>query len=803
MTSCFQRQSASWYVCRVVLFYLGFACVGCTSPAFRRNKTTVERNPAAGTSAQLIDDLARPYGMNSIRVEGVSLVRGLNGTGGDPPPSAEREMLLEEMRIHEVDQPNHVLASKNTALVTVQAVLPPGIQKGDPIDVEVRAPRRQNVTSLQGGWLMPTRLREYARVKNRIAEGHLRGFAKGDVLVDAMFTSSDDAVTHNRGRVLGGGIASKTRNLGLTVRDEHLSVATSARIGEAINRRFHIYDRGLQRPVANPKRDRFIELLVHPRYQDNVIRYMRVVQSIPVRFGPGGIAERLRTLETELMNPTQSAATALKLEALGEDGIPVLRAGLRHGDKEVRFYSSEALAYLDDAQAVTGLVDAIQNEPAFRKRCFIALGAMDDPQAHEALIDLMRHESAETRYAAFRTLRRIMPDDPHVNGERLGSFYMHVVETAGSSLVHVLRSERPEIVLFGSDHPVQMPLLVYAGEQIVVKGDLSDEVSVTKIVAGQEDQTIKCPPQLEPIIRSIVDLGGTYPDVVQAIAQAKNNKLLVSRLEFDALPTANRTYERDEAPLEQAGRSGDTPKKKSLSQRFLPTGNPLRSATAFTPGKGLASKARLTNSSPNTVAKPVVGASNLGASNMGAKNLVAGSVPADSGPAESSSAKVQLLDAKRAPNQSVLAVSHEDTSTKSKRPVSSSTILFASETCDEPPLPAGNPGMPEGLVIDANNLEAVESGVEVAFADDDVLAVDDDLPPVIDKFSQQAPIVASTRLLSRGLAGRVNATSSGVLASGGLAPEPKPIVPAHRGVRKSVASTHSLTTVSDTIEFGQ
>ena len=57
-------------------------------------------------------------------------------------------------------------------------------------------------------------------------------------------------------------------------------------------------------------------------------------------------------LEDELRNPSISATTALQLEALGQDGIPALKLGLNHGDKEVVFYSAEALAYLDDAAAL-------------------------------------------------------------------------------------------------------------------------------------------------------------------------------------------------------------------------------------------------------------------------------------------------------------------------------------------------------------------------------------------------------------------------------------------------------------------
>jgi hypothetical protein len=50
---------------------------------------------------------------------------------------------------------------------------------------------------------------------------------------------------------------------------------------------------------------------------------------------------------------------------------------------------------------------------------------------------------------------------------------------------------------------------------------------------------------VDEVIRAIVELGGTYPDVVQALQQAKASDSLAGRLEVDALPEAGRRYDRD------------------------------------------------------------------------------------------------------------------------------------------------------------------------------------------------------------------------------------------------------------------
>ena len=109
--------------------------------------------------------------MFPLQVDGVGLVVQLDGTGGDPPPSTERDMLLNEMKKNRADEPNTVLASRETALVVVRGIIPAGAQAGDRIDLEVAAPADSGTQSLRSGWLMPARLREYAVINRRVTAG--------------------------------------------------------------------------------------------------------------------------------------------------------------------------------------------------------------------------------------------------------------------------------------------------------------------------------------------------------------------------------------------------------------------------------------------------------------------------------------------------------------------------------------------------------------------------------------------------------------------------------------------------------
>jgi HEAT repeat protein len=413
------------------------------------------------------------------------------------------------------------------------------------LDLEIRVPPQNDTTSLYGGWLLETRLKEKAVLANQVHDGHVLALGEGALLIDPPGASSDDKVTQLRARVLAGGHVLKNRSLGLVLKSDEKSVFLSKQIGDALNRRFHTYAQGTQQGVATPKTDEYIELHLHPRYKNNIFRYIRVVRSVPIHENAEEQLGRLKLLEKQLLDAVTCATAALRLEAIGKDGIPVLRKGLKSGDPEVRFFSAEALAYLDDPTAAKPLAEAARNEPAFRAYALTALSALNDVESSDELRTLFDVPSAETRYGAFRALWGMNEHDPQIKGENLGGkFSYHVLDTAGPPMIHVTRSFRAEVVVFGTGQRLQMPISVDAGKSIVVNGKEGDEVIVSRFAVGQPDQKRVVSTQVDEVIRAIVELGGNYPDVVQFLQQAKAGRSLTSRLEVDALPNSERRYDR-------------------------------------------------------------------------------------------------------------------------------------------------------------------------------------------------------------------------------------------------------------------
>jgi hypothetical protein len=57
---------------------------------------------------------------------------------------------------------------------------------------------------------------------------------------------------------------------------------------------------------------------------------------------------------------------------------------------------------------------------------------------------------------------------------------------------------------------------------------------------------------VDEVIRAVVELGGSYPDVVQALAQASAKDALSSRFRINALPQEGRPYQRSPVASEAA-----------------------------------------------------------------------------------------------------------------------------------------------------------------------------------------------------------------------------------------------------------
>jgi flagellar basal body P-ring protein FlgI len=557
---------------------LGLAAIstaGCATPLFRGQSPDDEAPLPTDDEDQLelVGDYSRAVGLNWHKLESIALVTKLDNTGSDPPPSSQRDALKGEMQSHEIRDADKILASPTTSMVILRGWLPPGVQKGDTFDVEVRTPSRSETTSLRGGWVMPSRMRAMEVLNGTITTGSTDALAQGDLLVDAIFESGNQKVLENRGRLLGGGISAISRKLGLAVNREEASIRISTLIGKAINQRFYTMDAGVKKGVSEPQRDNYLELEIAPRYKHNLARYLRVIRNLPLKETAVERTERLPLLQRKLLEPTSSGLASIQLEALGNEAIPALKKGLESSDPEVRFYSAEALAYLDQPEASQPLGEAAKNESAFRWHALTALATVTHVTALDALTELLHVASVETRYGAFRSLRIRNPGDPTTKGELLDKkFRYHLIATTGEPLVHLTRTRMPEIVVFGHEQRLKPTSFLFAGKKIMVKGLENGDFSVRRYSAGQETQEETCSAELDKLIRTVVKVGGGYAEVVQLLHEAKKAGCLESRLAVEAVPRPDRKYYRNDDPLPEAP-ADDEDQSPDAGANAAPAGN--------------------------------------------------------------------------------------------------------------------------------------------------------------------------------------------------------------------------------------
>jgi flagellar basal body P-ring protein FlgI len=524
---------------------------------------------------ETVGDLAYVVSKGEMKVEGVGLVVGLDNTGADPPPSWYRKQLVDEMSKAGVEKAEKVLASPQVSMVLVHLTIPVGIDPKDPLDVQVEVPRACATKSLAGGYLISTRLREVMIAPGRgPQESFALASARGPVMLGTPAKPDDPKF----GRVLGGGRAKKAYPYTLVIKENRESIRASKMLETVINERFHQFEDGHQKGVANAKSPSYLELKVPTLYHQNQDHFFRVVQHLQMIDSPELRPRRVAAWAKELADPTTAGAAALKLEGLGSAAIDALKEGLKSSNAQVRFFSAESLAYLDDTAGVDTLGETVIQQPGFRAYALAALAAMDQPAAHLKLRKLMDQSDIEIRYGAFNALRTLDPHDPFlglvqvldrpkveeeeddspdamavaiVNASRRrrsqpdDPFALYVVDSEGPPLVHVSRSRRSEIVIFGQQQKLLPPVVLGAGPVLLNAAESDEKIEVSKIVASRfGDPDIKTTASLDlaEVIRKTANLGATYPEIVLILEAALRQKNLPGNLVVDAVPAANRIY---------------------------------------------------------------------------------------------------------------------------------------------------------------------------------------------------------------------------------------------------------------------
>ncbi len=524
---------------------------------------------------ETVGDLAKVPPMAEVRVEGVGLVIGLERTGSDPEPSAYRQALLDRMRKDGLPNAERWLASETTSLVLIKGRIPAGITTSDVLDVEIELPFTSKTTSLVGGKLIKADLRQVGLTAEgqRLPDGQVMATASGPVLIGSDTNPDDPRI----GRILGGGRVKKDRNYVLMINEKRKSVRTAAIVQSVVNSRFSRL-RGIdQEGMAKAKSDLYLDLMVPANYHHNQYRFFQVVENLSVVDNPQLRAVRMEQWGRELLDPKTAGQAAIRLEGIGRNASDVLKTGLSHPHPQVRFFAAEALAYVGDEAGATVLADAVANQPSFRAYALAALAALDEPAARLKLRGLMAHPNVEVRYGAFNALRTAYADDPYLGRVRVlhdepepepedgdamalqiaaprkkpmrsDPFALYVVDCEGPPMIHLSKTRRCEIVVFGRGQKLLTPLVLGTGPYQVnaIEGDQTIWISrIGSEAIDGPDQKIGAAPEVGSVICELANLGASYPEILALLQSADRQKNLPGdgALVIDAVPTALPAYD--------------------------------------------------------------------------------------------------------------------------------------------------------------------------------------------------------------------------------------------------------------------
>jgi len=416
------------------LLLLSFGCGGPKRPK-PQTKSAESTNELGPTIASLTEVFASV----PIRVRGYGLVGGLNGTGSSECPPQIRAYLEKYILQHlsgtkvNVDE---LINSPDTAVVTVEGVIPPAASQNQRFDARVTALPGTQTTSLEGGWLYGADLYEAQQLGVSIKS---LATVEGPVYTDVLDPA---AVDFRTGYVLGGGLVTYEYKIDLVLRHPDYRIANQIR--NRINERFGYETSAALAPGS-------IELRVPIKYQNSKERFIQLVKATYLMQTPQLVEKRISSHIQKLAGSENKNANAIALEAIGNACIPKLAALLNSSNPEVRFLAARCMLHLGDTQGREVLWDIAKDKSSpLRLETIETIAGSDTRQDAASLLrGLLRDEDTSVRFAACEDLIRL--NDVTVSQKPIAnSFYLDEITQSGKPAIFVSRQNQPRVILAGA-----------------------------------------------------------------------------------------------------------------------------------------------------------------------------------------------------------------------------------------------------------------------------------------------------------------------------------------------------------------
>lgn len=489
-------------------------------------------------------------------VSGFGLVVNLDNTGDNQQvPTAVREYMIREMIKRgfgskltpgfETTSPEQVLRDPRTAIVRVDAVVPPGARRGESVDVRVTAIPTSATSSVARGELYRTDLQVGGANPGapgvRLADMVM---AQGPIFIDPAFLLApdpSDPVVKNglrQGWVLDGGNVSESRPLMLRLRSPERRLARG--IEARIENRFASLRESQTDRTAAAQDEAIIRVSIPRRFNGDWEHFSGLMTHLFFDVSPEFVQAKARELAAAAELPDAPLMNiSYAMEGLGQGALPHIVPLMTHARPDVAFAAARAAAFLGDPAAPSVLAQiAATKEHPFRINAVKTLGYLPPSPAGNALLrKLLDADEMLVRVEAYTVLVR--QKDPSIYSRIVNErFVLDVVPSGGKPLVYATRSGLPRIALIGPRPSVDRPFnLTTFDNRLTLVGN-NENSNVTIFYRPGDDREATKVISRPDLAEILARLGGDetargklefcYADVVAVLAVMGQNQQIAS-----------------------------------------------------------------------------------------------------------------------------------------------------------------------------------------------------------------------------------------------------------------------------------
>ncbi len=438
----------------LTLILLAFS--GC-NPArdAQDNKKPSKIDPLQDT----IGSLCELTGYAAVRVSGYSLVWGLPGTGSSECDPTTKAYLIQQIRQNDLKQfmseeyqeltAEQIFDSRNTAAVEVTGLVPAGAPEGIRFDVQVRPIQGTQTTSLQGGFLLRTEMRQFFSGRFGADAGRVAALAGGPMFVNPfpIGPEPNQKADPRNGLVLGGGLSKYDRQIALTL------INPDYRIAQQIQRRINTRFGRDERPkVANATGREFIMVTLPDEYRDRYQYFISLVMALYIQESSGFEQMTLRNIDQWLTDgQIEPPLASLLWQGIGRGALASISRHYQEGSDQLTFQAAQAALELEDFAALDTMIKIAKQKdnPLQLQAAQTLTRHAEDLSVRRTLSDMLDNQDARLRLIAYEGLRNA--NDSRVRSINMpGHFQLDLVASAGEDLIGVWATTEPRIALFGT-----------------------------------------------------------------------------------------------------------------------------------------------------------------------------------------------------------------------------------------------------------------------------------------------------------------------------------------------------------------